>query len=302
MIKYYMKNLKSYLFITFLFLFLGCADTKKKEYKPTASFVDIKTYIVGIHPYQNSKQMYSSYRPILDFLEENIKNTIFILETSQSYAQYDKKLYGSHFDFSLPNPYQTYKALSYGYTVIGRMKNDYNFRGIFVVRKDSNIKNIKQLIGHKISFPAPTALAATMMPLYYLYEHGLDVKKDIVPMYVGSQYSSILNAYSKYTIAGATWPTSWQTWQKDNPIKAKELEVVWQTEPLINPGFIAKKDIDKQLLVDIMNILVQLDDTKEGKKLLLNAGFDGFVYSKNSDFNIVKKFIDKYEKNIGFSQ
>jgi len=284
--------------IVFLFLF-GCEDTQDKSYVPMAKFIQVKFYRIGIHPYQNSKQMYSSYRPILDFIENKIQNISFELETSLDYAHYNKKLFRGDFDFSLPNPYQTYSALSHGYTVIGRMKPDKTFRGIFVARKDSKLKDLKQLIGKKISFPAPTALAASMMPLYYLYEHGINVQKDITKEYVGSQYSSILNAYSSDTIAGATWPTSWEAWKIDNPDKKDEMEVVWETKSLINNGFIVKKTIDKNVAKQIMEILVTLDTTKEGKKLLQNAGFGGFQYSSDKDFGVVKKFLDKYEKNIG---
>ncbi|MEZ4694041.1 MAG: PhnD/SsuA/transferrin family substrate-binding protein [Aliarcobacter sp.] len=48
--------------------------------------------------------------------------------------------------------------------VFAKMGDDENFRGIFLVRKDSGIKNFEDLKGKKISYPAPTALAATILP------------------------------------------------------------------------------------------------------------------------------------------
>ncbi len=179
------------------------------------------------------------------------------------------------------------------------MKPDSVFRGIFVARKSLHLKNPKQLIGKKVSFPAPTALAATMMPLYYLYEHGIDVNKDITQKYVGSQYSSILNAYTLDTVAGATWPPPWESWKIENPQKASEMEVVWETKPLINNAIVIKKDMDEKLAKKIVAILVNLDTTKDGKKLLANAGFEGFVYSKDEDFNVVADFLKIYDKTIG---
>lgn len=287
------------LFFIIIF-FSGCEkQTKEVRYEPKGSVVAKKVYKVGIHPYLNSKKMYKSYRPILDYLEENIDDVEFVLETSQNYAAYELKLYRGDFHFSLPNPFQTYNAISKNYIVIAKMKPDTVFRGIFVARKDTKLKNFEQLKGQSISFPAPTALAATMMPLYFLHRHGVDTKKDIDKKYVGSQYSSILNAYSKDTIAAATWPPPWEAWCKENPQKAKEMEVVWQTKHLINNGFIVRDDVDNEIAKDVAKYLIKLSDTEKGKKLLEDAGFDGFESSDNNAYKVVQSFLEKYEKEIG---
>lgn len=292
-----MKKLIVYLLIASIFS--GCLDSEQKKlYRPTGELINKKVYVVGIHPYLNSKKMYNSYRPIFDNLEKQLENVSFVIETSSDYASYNVKLYRGDFHFSLPNPFQTYNALKYNYKVTAKMKPDTVFRGIFVARKDSKLTNVQQLKNKAVSFPAPTALAATMMPLYYLYENGLDVKT-VEKKYVGSQYSSILNAYSSDTIAGATWPPPWESWSKENPDKAKDMEIVWQTEPLVNNGFVVRKDVDEKLSQKIANILSNLDKTKDGQVMLKNAGFAGFELSSNEDYQIVESFLKKYDKAIG---
>lgn len=287
------------LIVTIVILLTGCSENKNNElYRPSGELITKKVYVVGIHPYLNSKMMYNSYRPIFDYLEEKIENTSFVIETSTDYAAYNVKLYKGDFHFSLPNPFQTYNSLEHNYKVIAKMKPDNVFRGILVARKDSKLTNVQQLKNKAVSFPAPTALAATMMPLYYLYENGLDINT-IEKKYVGSQYSSILNAYSSDTIAGATWPPPWESWAKENPDKAKEMEVIWQTEPLINNGFVVRDDVDKKLSAKVAKLLNDLDKTKTGKQMLENAGFEGFEYSSNTDYLVVKNFLKKYDKAIG---
>ena len=274
-------------------------DTNKEVYLPSSKEMEIKTYKFGIHPYMNSKKMFIFYRPILDFIEDNMGNIEIILETSSSYSDYNKKLYNGDFDFSLPNPFQTYNSLKKGYKVFARMKPDTVFRGIFLARKDSNIKTVNQLKGEYISFPAPTALAATMMPLLYLHEHGLNVNKDIEKKYVGSQYSSILNVYSSDTIVGATWPPPWETFKRENPEKAKQMEIVWETKSLINNGIVVKDGTDKRIVKELVDILINLDKTKKGQKLLFDAGFEGFVKSNDDDYSVVADFLKKYDQAIG---
>lgn len=287
------------LILVLLFL-SSCGEAGgKPAYKPVGKSVEISGYKLGIHPYLNSKKMYTAYRPILDLIEKKIGNIEIILETSANYSEYNKKLYRGDFDISLPNPFQTYNALTHEYKVIARMKPDSVFRGIFVARKDSHIKRVEQLRGKTISFPAPTALAATMMPLLYLHDKGLDVSSDIKKVYVGSQYSSILNAYVSNTIMGATWPPPWESWKKDNPEKAEMMEVVWQTESLINNGLIVKKGLDPQLVQQLIETVVGLDTTPQGKELLNKAGFEGFSVSKDSDYDQVADFLRIYDKKIG---
>ena len=86
------------------------------------------------------------------------------------------------------------------------MGDDNKFAGIILVRRDSGINKLSDLKGKKVSYPARTALAATMMPQYYFQTHGLDVNRDIENLYVGSQESSIMNVYLGNVAAGATWP------------------------------------------------------------------------------------------------
>jgi phosphonate transport system substrate-binding protein len=281
-------------------MFTGCEDQgATPTYEPSGVSVEKRIYKVGIHPYLNSKKMFRSYRPILDLLEERIGNVEFRLETSVNYAAYNVKLYRGDFDFSLPNPFQTYNALSKNYHVIAKMKPDVVFRGIFVARKSSRLRSVGQLKGKRVSFPAPTALAATMMPLYYLHEQGLDVNHDIEKQYVGSQYSSIMNAYSGDTVAGATWPPPWEAWVKENPQKAEEMEVVWQTQPLINNGFVVRNDIDAALADKVVSELVALSAHDAGMKLLANAGFEGFETADDDDYDVVRSFLLRYDDAIG---
>lgn len=291
--------IRTILLILALFLTVSCDNKKSERYKPIGEVAVKEVYKIGVHPYLNSQKMFSAYQPILNYLERHFEGVNFVLETSEYYSVYDEKLYNREFHFSLPNPFQTYNSLSYGYRVIGKMKPDSVFRGIFVARKDRDIKKVQQLKGQVISFPAPTALAATMMPLYYLHERGIDTEKDIEKRFVGSQYSSIMNAYSSDAVVGATWPPPWIAWSKENPEMAKEMEVVWETKPLINNGFVVRDDIDETFAGRVIELLINLNKSEEGRRVLENAGFAGFERADNSRYSVVGDFLIRYDKVIG---
>lgn len=294
--------IKSNLFIFIIVLiFSGCKseNTETKGYKPTALPALKHELIIGVHPYLNAQKMFLAYEPIVRYLEKNIPETYFRLETSVDYADYERKLYAGHFDIALPNPLQTIEATKHGYRVVAKMKPDSVFTGVIVARKEYHIHSVEQLRGHAISFPAPTALAATLMPKFFLYERGLNVDKDAYPRYVGSQYSSIMNAYSKDTIAAATWPTPWIRWQHENPKKAEEMELIWETPPLVNNGFVVRSDVDQNLSDRVVALLCALDTFPEGKKLLNDAGFAGFEGASEKTYAPVERFLRLYDKTLG---
>lgn len=288
-------------FLFFSFFFSGCLSEEEdfERYKPSYSVVHETELIVGIHPYLNAQKTFLAYQPILTYLESHVDGVHFKLETSIDYADYERKLYAGHFDLSLPNPYQTLQSAQYGYRIVAKVKPDSEFRGIIVARKDRHIKTVEQLRGRAISFPAPTALAATMMPKWFLYQRGLNPDTQAHPKYVGSQYSSIMNAYSGDTIAAATWPTPWRTWSRENPEKAKEMELVWETPPLVNNGVVVRDDLSEAIVEQIVDQLCKLDSDAKTQTLLASTGFEGFKKATNDTYKPVKEFLIRYDQKIG---
>lgn len=282
-------------------LIVGCGNQQEETYQPTFSprGADApKEYIVGIHPLHNPKRLIEVYGPVIDYLNATIPQARFRLEASRNYEEFEKKLYSGHFDFAMPNPYQTVRALKYGYRVFGKMGNDEMFRGIILVRRDSGIRRVSDLKGKKVSYPALTALAATMMPQYYLQTHGIDVNHDIENLYVGSQESSIMNVLLGHVAAGATWPVPWKTFQHENPEMAAQLEVKWQTETLPNNGWVARSDTPIVLTVAVGKALVGLNSTREGRAMLEKMGITRFERATNATYRPVQQYLKVFSKTV----
>lgn len=255
-------------------------------------------YSFAVHPLHNPTRLYKVFNPLVQYLNKNTPNAVFNLEASRDYPTYDKKLSNEQPDFALPNPYQTVEAMKHGYKVFGKMGDDANFRGIILVRKDSHIKNFEDLQNQKISYPAPTALAATMMPQYYIFENAPEVFKSTESVYVGSQESSIMNVLHKKTIAGATWPPPWELLVRQNPEIADELKVIWQTHSLPNNGLVAHKRVPEKLVRHVQNLLTNLHKTEEGKKILKGMYLSKFEKADATTYKSVSNFITNFTQQI----
>ncbi len=282
-------------------LFAGWNKQADGVYEPSFSAQgksNVTKYVIGIHPLHNPKRLFEVYGPIVDFLNANIPEADFSLEASRNYEEFDKKLYSGHFDFAMPNPYQTVNSLKHGYRVFGKMADDDDFRGIILVRRDSGINTVADLKGKAVSYPAPTALAATMMPQYYLQTHGIDINHDIENRYVGSQESSIINVLRGHVAAGATWPVPWKTFCKENPQLAAQLEVKWRTEPLQNNGWVVRKDLPKELADKFATLLFNLDQHEQGRVMLARIPVTRFEPANDDSYGPVLAFIATFIKTV----
>jgi len=263
--------------------------------QPAAEVAEI---LFAVHPLHNPERLFAIYGPIVEHLGANIPGIRFRLEASRNYAEFEKKLYARRFHFALPNPYQTIKSLEHGYRVFGKMSDDEHFRGIILVRRDGGINTVADLKGKSVSYPAPTALAATMMPQYFLHTHGLDVNRDIKNIYVGSQESSILNVYAGNVAAGATWPTPWMNFIKEQPEKARELVVKWQTETLPNNSLVARDDLPPALVEQVAGLLFSLQATETGRRMLERIPLSRFEPATDKTYAPVRAYLKRFSAEV----
>ena len=244
------KLISLYFLILAAMLMASCDQKQSVEYKPKYARVPLietknNEFVIGVHPMHNPKMIHRAFDPIADYLSKNIEGASFKIESSLNFEVYNQNIKNRKFHFILPNPFQTVNSFRYGYNVIVKMSNDDNFRGVILVRKDSHIKKLIELKGASISFPAPSALAASMLTQYDLKQQGVDIVKDVNAKYVGSKESSIMNVMLGNTNAAGTCLASWRALSKKRPKLAKELTVVWQTASLPHNSFMARDDINE---------------------------------------------------------
>lgn len=263
---------------------------------PLAS--DRPVYRFAVHPLHNPTKLAQAYQPLIDYLNARLQGARLILEASRDYASFEEKYRARKTEFLLPNPWQSLQAMKTGYRVIAMAGEPKDFTGIFVTRKDSGLKHPSDLKGKAVSYPSSTALAACIMPQYFLYSHGIDVNTDIENRYVGSQESSIMNAYLKLTAAGVTWPTPWRAFQREHPGEAAELEVAWETESLINNSVMARDDAPAQVVQQVRALLLGLDASAEGKAILAGMDTARFLAAADGDYDVVRRYIARFEQAV----
>lgn len=256
------------------------------------------TYSFAVHPLYNPVEMVRIYQPLMDLLTREISGAKFQVEASRDYSQFEEKFRAWGPDFLLPNPWQTLEAIKSGYSVLAMAGEPKDFRGIFVVRKDSSLVVPRDLKGKSVSYPSPTALAGCILPQYFLHSHGVDVTHDLINRYVGSQESAIMNVYFGQTAAGATWLPPWRFFVREHPDEAAELKVIWETESLVNNSVMAGNHIPEELRNRVRNVLIHLDESPSGREILAGMETTRFLIADNGDYEVVSRFIQRFEREI----
>ncbi len=258
----------------------------------------VPLYRLAVPPLYNPKLLTAAYQPLVDHLNTQLTGAQLALEASRDYPAFEAKVAAREPNFLLPNPWQTLQAIKLGYQVIAMAGDSEDFRGIFIVRRDSSVRLPTDLKGKVVGYPAPTALAACIMPQYFLHTQGLDVMRDTRSLYVGSQESSIMNVYLGEVAAGATWPPPWRLFQKDHPEEAAQLRVIWQTGPLVNNAVMVRDDVPEPVRAQVQAGLLSLAQTPAGQAILANMATAAFYPANNASYDVVASYIARFEREV----
>lgn len=289
------------LLTVFFFVLAGCEKAPEEAGGPVYSKGAESTkpvYRLAIHPLHNPRKLSEAYQPLIDHLNEQVTDVHFELEASRDYQAYEVKFRDRKPQMILPNPWQTLEAMKVGYNVIAMAGEAEDFKGIFIVRKDSGIKKPADLKGKVVSYPSHTALAACIMPQRYLHDNGVNIREDIENRYVGSQESSIMNALLGESAAGATWPPPWRLFQKDRPEDAAQLEVIWETPPLMNNSVMFRDDVPENIVKQTSQILYSLHESEKGQEILKGMETARFYQADDDSYKPVRDFVASFEKDV----
>lgn len=285
-------------FLPFLLPLVGCGR-EEQDYAPSFATGPRREEGISfaVHPLHNPALLHAVYSPLIDHLNRTVPGQAFRLVASRDYANFDRRLLAGQFDFALPNPYQAIRAAAAGYRIFGKMAGDENFRGLILTRRDSPVRRFADLRGRRIAFPAPTAVAATMLPQYFLHRNGLPLA-DYRPLYVGSMESAMESLATGGCDAAAVWPDPWEKLLRLDPDRAALLTVRWQTPALVNNALVAHPGLDPALVDLVLASLVSLDRSAAGRALLASLEVNGFERADDSTYDPVRRFLTDFSRSV----
>lgn len=246
-----------------LILFSACnentetttATTNKKNEQVSTE----KVLKIGVVPQFSPKRILTIWSPIIEELEQKTGYTFQIVGTP-SIPEFEKEYQKGTYDIAYMNPYHSIIAnKTQGYEAVLRDGTKSLF-GVLVVKKDDIIKDIKELDGEKLSFPAPNALGASLLMRTELKTiHNIDIE----PIYVKTHTNSYLSVLEGKTRAGGGVMRTFN--ELGNDIK-NQLRIFYSTQKTPPHPIVIHQRVDKATREAIINTLLEM-----GKDEVLNA-------------------------------
>ena len=241
------------------------------------SQLSTKVYTFDVVPQLPAAKIYTSWSPLLQRVGQDA-GLCFELRVSASIPEFEQRFLKGESDFTFLNPY---------HAVLAYQKKKYQplladsqdlLTGILVVRSDNPIKNLSDLKGKNVTFPAPNSFAASLLIRAELAKQ----KIDITPLFVKTHSNVYRSVINKDALAGGGVNN---TLDNEAPEVRQQLRVLYET-PAYTPHPIATHpSVTSEVRDRFLKAIVKLSQDEEGQKLL-----DGINLHKPQAVNYAKHY------------
>ncbi|QSN67956.1 phosphate/phosphite/phosphonate ABC transporter substrate-binding protein [Mammaliicoccus sciuri] len=173
-----------------------------------------------------------------------------------------------------------------------------SYKSQFVVKKDSGIKSLKDMKGKKIALQDVTSTAGYTYPVAELLKEGINPINDMKITNVKGHDQAIIALLNGDVDVAVTFQDARNIVKKDQSNVFKDTEVVELTEDIPNDTISVRSDMDDKFRDKLKKAFKDIAKTKEGHKIVSEVySHEGYVDSKDSEFDIVREYGKKVNDN-----
>jgi phosphonate transport system substrate-binding protein len=281
--------------------FVGCVDqdnikkvdlTKVEEAKANHESMIIK---IGLVPEQDIRKMAARYEPLAEYLAKKLglQVTLIYLDSYGEvcdkflYKQLDAAFFGS-FSYALTHAKAGVESI---------VRPDYHgtstYRGLIVVREDSNIRNVADMKDKRIALVHRATYAGYLYPLYYFKKHGIGDLETYFSkvMYMGSHDKTIFAVLRGEADVATPKDLIYQRVIEENPDLKRKLVVLSASGPVPSNALCVSKDLDPTLKNKLKEALLNLGDSEEIGSVTESLGATRFIETRDEDYAHLYKIL-----------
>lgn len=286
-----MKKLIALLLVAVLAIsMVGCTAEKEQVLK------------MGFVPMKDGDTLIESVEPLTEMLskELGIKVEGF---TATNYVGVVEGLGSGQVDFGFIPPFAYVLANSESnakviLTAINK-SGEAMYRSQFLVRKDSGIKNFTDIKGKTVAFVDPSSTSGYLFPGAHLITEGLNIEKDIQYVYSGGHDKSVQLLLNGDVDVATTFVDARERYAVDFPTAMEETEVLGYTDYIPNISVTLRGDMDSELQGKIKDALLKIQESEEGKALLIELfNMYGFEEALDADYDVIRTTAEKMNVDL----
>lgn len=234
-------------------------------------------YKFGVVPQFEPRKLSAIWSPILAELEKRTGFKLSMVGAARI-PEFEGEFEAGRYDFAYMNPYHSLVAMrTQKYVPLVRDGGRKLF-GILVTAKDSPIREVSDLAGKEIAFPAPNALGASLLMRADL--SGLH-KIKFTPVWAQTHSSAYLNAaLGRVAAAGGVMATFQQ---QPQPVRDK-LRIVYETRRIAPHPVMVHPRVPMADQERMRQAFIDMGKTPEGKEMLARIPIEQVVPAATADY------------------
>ena len=261
---------------------------------PAFAAENYQELLIGIEPEHNIFDQVERYRHLADYLSNQLGVEIKLTIMSR-YGEVIKRFKSLRLDGAFLSPYTAtmgIKELNLEPLVNPvNLDGESTTQGYIFVRKDSNIRSIADMRGGTIAFVDPATLEGYLFPLLFLKQHGVNNINTFFSRsyFTGSHASTIYAVLDGRAEIGAAKSTVYKKLVKSDPTIGQELGIIAESLKVPEFTLCIKSEIDQDLRDRLSDLLLHMNETPDGQKVLKQFQAQRFNKSKKDDFTIIER-------------
>lgn len=255
-------------------------------------------------PAESSQSLQNDYETLIKLIEKETGKKVEF-QNASDYAAVIEGQRAGKIDITSYGPFSYVLAKDSGVPVepIASPTNDESedpsYTSLAYVKKDSDIKELKDLKGKKVCFVDPGSTSGYLVPMKGLMDAGIDMNSDLEPVMAGAHDSSLITLKDGGCDVAFAHDAMLKTLDKTGQVKESDLRSIWQSEPLTEDPITVNTDtVDTETADEITSAIRE----KANKPALIKEGICaseddcvlpeeiewGYKTVDDSDFDVIR--------------
>lgn len=247
--------------------------------------------LLGIFPRYKATETITMYTPLAEHLSGRLGRKV-VLVTAKDFDSFWRAVSERQYDIVHYNQYHFIQSAR-DYRVIAHNQEfgKNAVAGALFVRRDAGITELKQLRGRTVIFGGGRdAMLSYIAPMYLLNQAGLG-ESDIKVEFAVNPPNTLLALHHRQADAAGGGDILVDLPVVRKAIDASQLVLLAKTEPLLFLPWAVKRTMPAKLRESVQEILVELEDSEAGRRVLRSANTTGMRKAEDKDYDAHRRMI-----------
>ena len=287
-------------------------SSKSKDSKGSSDAYTPEKLTIGFVPSQNAETLEAKAKPLAELLKKELGIDVDVKVTTD-YNGVVEAMGSKQLDLGFLPPTDYVLAHDKGYADVllqalrfgvnpedgseTKEKVEYYYAGI-LAKKDSGIKDLKDLKGKKIGWQAPTSSAGYVWPAVEMKEkENIDAQKDVTGTQLQGHDKGVAAVLNGDVDAAAVFLDARNIVKKDTPDVFEKTSYIYKTEKIPNDTISVRPDMSDEWKNKIADAFVKIGEDEEGQKIIKEIySHVGYKKSDDKNFDIVRDYSKKVQE------